>query len=51
LILGNGPEQKNAEKEVILEMSNHAIKRSQQRGIPRSYSDIIVEFGTPERKP
>jgi hypothetical protein len=34
-----------------MEMSNHAIKRSQQRGIPRSVRDAIIEFGTAKRKP
>ena len=34
-----------------MELSKHAIRRSQQRGIPRNYADIIVEFGTAKRKP
>ena len=34
-----------------MEMSNHAIKRSQQRGIPRNVRNAIIEFGTAKRKP
>ena len=34
-----------------MEMSTHAIKRSQQRGIPKSVQDAIIEFGTAKRKP
>ena len=32
-------------------MSNHAIRRSQQRGIPERYADIIIEYGIAKRKP
>jgi hypothetical protein len=34
-----------------MEMSSHAIKRSQQRGIPRNVRNAIIEFGTAKRKP
>ena len=34
-----------------MEMSEHALKRSQQRGIPKSYAEIILKYGVPERKP
>ena len=32
-------------------ISKHAIKRCQQRGIPYSIIDMIVQMGTPLRKP
>jgi hypothetical protein len=34
-----------------MEMSKHASKRSQQRGIPKSYAEIILKYGNAERKP
>lgn len=34
-----------------MEISKHANKRSQQRGIPRNYLDIITRYGTPVEKP
>ena len=32
-------------------MSKHATVRSQQRGIPSQLVDMILKFGTPQRKP
>jgi len=34
-----------------MELSRHAEVRSQQRSIPRDYIEMIMEFGTPTRKP
>lgn len=34
-----------------LEMSQHAMKRSQQRGIPQSVIDLILWYGTPRPRP
>ena len=34
-----------------MNISNHAIIRSKQRGIPQRVLDTIVEMGTPIRKP
>ena len=33
-----------------MRISNHASIRSQQRGIPKDYIDIILRYGTPVRK-
>ncbi|MBW1689896.1 MAG: hypothetical protein DRG87_02745 [Deltaproteobacteria bacterium] len=33
-----------------MKVSNHANKRSQQRGIPKDYIDLILEYGTPVRR-
>ena len=35
----------------VEKISGHAKKRQQQRGIPRLLVDLIVEFGTQQRKP
>ena len=34
-----------------MDISRHAIARGQQRGIPKDLIDLIMEFGTPQRKP
>jgi len=34
-----------------MDISKHATARSQQRGIPKDLVDLIMEFGTPQRKP
>lgn len=34
-----------------MQTSQHAIVRSQQRGFPSQLIDLILDFGTPERKP
>lgn len=34
-----------------MDISRHATARSQQRGIPKDLVDLIIEFGTPQRKP
>ena len=34
-----------------MELSRHAEVRSQQRSIPKDYIEMIMEFGTPSRKP
>jgi len=34
-----------------MDISRHAIARSQQRGIPKDLVDLIMQFGTPQRKP
>lgn len=31
--------------------TNHALIRAQQRGIPQNILDIIIEIGTPIKKP
>jgi len=33
-----------------MQLTDHAIARSQQRGIPKDYIDMIMEYGTPIRK-
>jgi hypothetical protein len=33
-----------------MRVSNHAFKRSQQRGIPKDYIELILEYGTPVRR-
>jgi hypothetical protein len=33
-----------------MKISNHAHKRSQQRGIPKDYIEIILRYGTPVRR-
>ncbi len=33
-----------------MKVSRHALIRSQQRGIPKDYIDIIIKYGTPVRK-
>ena len=33
-----------------MKISNHANIRSQQRGIPKDYIDIILKYGTPVRR-
>ncbi len=33
-----------------MKISRHAAIRSQQRGIPKDYIDIIVKYGTPVRR-
>ena len=33
-----------------MKVSNHANKRSQQRGIPKDYIELILEYGTPVRR-
>jgi len=33
-----------------MKISNHANKRSQQRGIPKDYIEIILRYGTPVRR-
>jgi hypothetical protein len=33
-----------------MKVSSHATKRSQQRGIPKDYIDLILEYGTPVRR-
>lgn len=35
---------------VPMKISRHATIRSQQRGIPKDYIDIIVRYGTPVRR-
>ena len=32
-------------------MSQHAVVRSQQRGIPSQLVDLVLAFGTPKRRP
>ncbi len=34
-----------------MDISRHATARGQQRGIPKDLIDLIMEFGTPQRKP
>jgi hypothetical protein len=34
-----------------MQLSKHAKTRSQQRAIPKDYIEMIMEFGTPIRKP
>lgn len=34
-----------------MKISGHALKRSKQRGIPKDYIDIILQYGTHVRKP
>jgi len=34
-----------------MQLSKHAAVRSQQRGIPKDYIQMIMEYGTPTRKP
>lgn len=34
-----------------MKMSRHAIVRSKQRGIPSDLIDIILQFGTPVKRP
>jgi hypothetical protein len=34
-----------------MQLSRHAKRRSQQRAIPKDYIEMIMEFGTPIRKP
>jgi hypothetical protein len=34
-----------------MQLSRHAEIRSKQRAIPKSYIDIIMEYGTPTRRP
>ncbi|HOP48338.1 MAG TPA: DUF4258 domain-containing protein [Desulfobacteraceae bacterium] len=34
-----------------MHLTKHAIFRSQQRGIPKDYIEMIMEYGTPTRKP
>ena len=34
-----------------MELSKHAEIRFQQRSIPKDYIDMIMEYGTPTRKP
>jgi len=34
-----------------MKFSDHAMKRSQQRGIPKDYIEMIMEWGIPKRKP
>jgi len=33
-----------------MKISHHAHKRSQQRGIPKDYIEIILRYGTPVRR-
>jgi len=33
-----------------MHLSKHAAVRSQQRGIPKDYIEMIMEYGTPARK-
>ena len=33
-----------------MRISNHASIRSQQRGIPKDYIDLILRYGTPVRR-
>ncbi len=33
-----------------MRISNHASIRSQQRGIPKNYIDLILRYGTPVRR-
>jgi len=34
-----------------MQLSKHAEIRAQQRGIPKDYIEMIMEYGTPTRKP
>ena len=34
-----------------MELSKHAEIRSQQRSIPKDYIEMIMEYGTPTKKP
>ena len=34
-----------------MKISNHALIRSKQRGIPKDYIDMIMQYGTPIKKP
>jgi hypothetical protein len=34
-----------------MQLSKHAKTRSQQREIPKDYIEMIMEYGTPTRKP
>lgn len=34
-----------------MEMSDHALSRSRQRGITSEAIDFIVQYGSPERRP
>lgn len=34
-----------------MDISRHATARIQQRGIPKDLVDLIMQFGTPQRKP
>lgn len=34
-----------------MDISKHATVRCQQRGIPKDFVDLIMEFGTPHSKP
>lgn len=34
-----------------MNISKHALTRLQQRGIPKNYIDLIIQFGKPQYKP
>jgi len=36
---------------IVMQLSKHAAVRSQQRGIPKAFIEMIMEYGTPTRKP